>query len=83
MTMSKQSKHENPLVGIEASKQAIVELSNEQLEEVAGGIALEGPFAQWAQHRGSVVKRSTIHTSDGDLPVTRFANGDTIVGSML
>jgi hypothetical protein len=85
MTMSKQFKHENPQVGIEASKQAIAELSNEQLEEVAGGIAVlpGGPFSHWVQSRGPVVKRSTVHTSGGSLPVTRFADGSVIVGSML
>jgi hypothetical protein len=55
-------------------------LSEDDLAGVAGGIAVSSETAaKLAQERGPVVKQSTY----GGLPVTRFANGETIAGFIL
>ncbi len=54
-------------------------LSEDDLAEVTGGIALtQEEAARLAKERGPVVKQSTF----AGMPVTKFANGDTIVGTM-
>ena len=71
------------LTEIEVSKQVLVELSDEQLEEIAGGIVVEGRLREWVQRRGPVVNSGSISTPSGNIPYEKYADGSSIVGYML